>query len=207
MDGDSTDVVRQHLHLAGVNADAKLDPQVSHRVTHRHGGAHGAARRFRTSRGSHPPWCSPPCPRKRSSCARMRRLCSASTCFQAASPSLAAVRVESTMSDMQQGRHEAFVLARHAERADIAEHVHDDDGLIPDDPDVMPGRDVHDVARPELGGLAIVHLDVEATLQHELEVVDLARRRALDRLQGCRPAESGLEDAATDGQGARRAPA
>ena len=79
----------------------------------------------------------------------------------------------------EEGRDEALVLARHAERADIAQHVHDDHRLIPDDPDVMPGRDVHDVAWPEFGGLAVVHLDVEAALQHQLKMVDLARGSSL----------------------------
>ena len=69
---------------------------------------------------------------------------------------------------------EAFVLARHADRTDIAEDVHQDDGLFPDDPRIVSGRDVEDVAWPELGRLAIVHLDTEATRQQDLEVVDLA---------------------------------
>ena len=65
----------------------------------------------------------------------------------------------------------------------------------------MRSMAAHDVPGSELGGLAVVHLDVETTLQHQLKVVDLARRGALDRLQGCRPAKVGLEDAATEGQG------
>jgi hypothetical protein len=57
----------------------------------------------------------------------------------------------------------------------------------------MPGRDVEDVAGHDLGGLAVVHLDVEATLHQQLKMVDLARGRALDRLQGRRPAKARLE--------------
>jgi hypothetical protein len=58
------------------------------------------------------------------------------------------------------------------------------------------------IAGPELGGLAVVHLDVEATLHQQLKMVDLARGRALDRLQGRRPAKARLEDGAPHRYGA-----
>ena len=87
------------LHLAGVNADSKLDPEASYRVAHRDGTSNGATG---TSKG-----CEEPSPVVFTSLLeaielrRMRRLCSASTCFQAASPSFVAVSVESTMSDIR----------------------------------------------------------------------------------------------------------
>ncbi len=66
------------------------------------------------------------------------------------------------------------MVIRHTDRADIAGDVDHDDRFIPDDPGIVSGRDVEDVARPELGRLAIVHLDVQATRHQHLEMVDLA---------------------------------
>ena len=39
MDGYSTDVVRKHLHLTGVNPDPEPDSEAAHPVTYCHGGA------------------------------------------------------------------------------------------------------------------------------------------------------------------------
>ncbi len=100
----------------------------------------------------------------------------------------------------EQGRYQALVLARHTDGSDIAEHVDQYDGLVPHDPGIVSRRSVEHIARPEIGGLPIVHLHVEATGQHQREMVDLAGGCALDRLQGCRPAPTWLEYAATDGQ-------
>lgn len=74
----------------------------------------------------------------------------------------------------EEGRDDALVLARDGDRPDIAGNVHHDDRLIADDPGIVPGRDVEHVARPELGRFTIIHLDMEATRQQDLEMVDLA---------------------------------
>ena len=72
------------------------------------------------------------------------------------------------------------MLAGHANRATIPEYVDDDDTLISDDLGIMPGRDIEYVAWPKVGGLAAVPLDVETAFEQHLEVMDLARGRALD---------------------------
>ena len=113
MDCDSSDVVRQHLHLAGVNADANLDAQASYRCAHRDGGMAGAGGTSKYRQEAIPSRCHL-LPRS-DRCARMRRLCSASTCFHAASPSLVAVSVESTMS--ARGGSSRAARARSARRA------------------------------------------------------------------------------------------
>ena len=64
----------------------------------------------------------------------------------------------------------------------------------------MPGRKVHDIAGPELDGLADVDLDVEAPLQHQLKTVDLTRWGFPGSAQGRRPAKTRLEDATTQRQ-------
>ena len=74
----------------------------------------------------------------------------------------------------EESGNDAFVPARHADRSHIAEDVQDDDRVIPDDPGIVSGRDVEDIAWPELGHLAVVHLYLEATGQQDLEMVDLA---------------------------------
>src|SRR6266542_2396942 len=201
MDGDSSDVVRQHLHLARMNADAKLDSQASHRVAHGDSGSDGAGgaserRQEAISRGVHLPASEAIELRAEEAIVFGEHLLPGGV----PEPRRSQRRVDDV--GHEERRYEALVLARHAERADVAEHVHHDHRLIPNDPDVMPGWDVEDVAGPDLGGLAVVHLDVEATLHQQLKVVDLARGRALDRLQGLRPAKARLEDAATDCQGA-----
>jgi len=201
MDGDPADVVRQHVHLASMNADAELDPQTSDRVAHRvsaSDGAGGASERRQEAipRGVHLPPAE----------AIELRADEAVVFGEHLLPGGVSEprRGEGRVDDVghEEGRDEPLVLARHGERADVAEHVHDDHRLIPNDSHVMPKRDVHDVAGPELDGLATVHLDVEAPLQHQLKMVDLARGGSLDRLQGRRPAKARLEDAASHRHGA-----
>ena len=104
----------------------------------------------------------------------MTRLWSASSCFHAAFPE--PLRGASGVDDVghEDRGDDAFVLSWHADRSDIAEDVHQDDRLVTDDPGIVSGRDVEDVARPELGRLAIVHLHPETTRQQDLEVMDLA---------------------------------
>ena len=78
------------------------------------------------------------------------------------------------------------------------EPVDDHDGLVPDDPRVMPARERRDVARLGRELRAVVHADREAAGHVVLEVRRLAALRPGDRLQIVGPTPPWLEHEPAD---------
>src|SRR6185312_15309726 len=84
----------------------------------------------------------------------------------------------------------------------VVEHaleIHDDRGLVADDPRIVAGGQQRDIAglAVELG--SVIHEDAKHPGDVVLEVRRLAALRHRDRLHRARPAPAGLEDRAADG--------
>jgi hypothetical protein len=102
----------------------------------------------------------------------------------------------------EEGRHDALVLARHADGIAVAREVENVHRLVADDPGIVAGRDVANVERPELNLFTVLHPHREATREEDLDVVDRTRRSSRRRSHVRRPPPAGLLDAVPDGVGA-----
>ena len=107
-------------------------------------------------------------------------------------------RIDDVRHQHRQDR--ASVRGGLGELSRVAEHVEGDEGLVADDPRIVAGRDVDDIVRAGLDLLAAVHPDAQAAAQDQLEMVDLARRRADDAFTSSDQRQPGSRTASPDHQ-------